>query len=94
MKKRKKLSINITQWKDGVLDIIDVECNSMDEAKTFIKGLKGNKKVKVYDENRRLQHTENVDNEDKPDSTNQGHHDHHHRHHHHHGHHDDDDSYC
>ncbi len=88
MKKRNKLTINIAQWKNGSLDISDIECNSIEEAKTFIRGLKGKMKVKVYDGNKRVQHSENVDNED-----NHGHHGHHGGHGHH-GHHDDDhDSY-
>ena len=82
MKKRNKLTINISQWKNGSLSISDIECNSIDEAKIFIKGLKEKMKVKVYDENRRVQHSENVDNEDRHERD---------EHHGHHGHHDNDD---
>jgi hypothetical protein len=95
MRKRNKLTINLAQWKNGVLDISDIECDSMDEAKKFIKSLKGKMKVKVYDENKRLQHSENVDNEDRDERHDRDEDSERRKRHqgHHHGHndHDDDD---
>lgn len=74
--RKKKFILSIIEWKDGLLLVKDIICDSVEQAKEFISVLKGRDiKVKIYDEMRRLIYSAIVD-------THHGHEGHHHHHHH------------
>lgn len=63
MKKNKNLTINITEWVDGKLTKKDIIAETLGEAISYIKTLRGNDiKVKVYDENMMVYYSETINN--------------------------------
>ncbi len=57
----KKHTVNITQWKDGILDVMEHIVDSFDDAIEYIKEVIGTEvKVKIYNCYKHLVHSETV----------------------------------